>query len=406
MSLDVRFLQEGDRPEFQRTVIRAFGADHEPDPELDARFEASFRTETCIAAFDGDQMVGTFGSFDFNLRIPGGTSALAATTVVSVLPTHRRRGLLSKMMRLHLQQAIERGQLIAGLWATEYGIYPRFGYGPASQWREVSFDTRKTSIAPEPGVSLRFVEGDMARTIVPAIFDDATAGRPGTYERPDWYWEHRVFLDHKELREGQSKQRWVIAEIDGVAVGYVRYRSKMDWEKVGPEGKVNVTELITSNDAARRALWHFVSTIDLFPHVSYWNAPADDVLPWILSDPRQLKHSFSEALWVRILDVRTALEARSYRADGSMVVGVEDSFLPQNSGAYRLTVSDGAASIESTTDAPDVSISIDHLGTLYLGTHRAEMLARANRITGAPEAVELLDRMMAWPVPAWTQAIF
>ncbi len=198
----------------------------------------------------------------------------------------------------------------------------------------------------------------------------------------------------------------MIAEIDGEAVGYVRYRTKLDWENEGPDGKVNVVELITANDAAHRALWHFVSTIDLFPNVSYWNAPADDLLPWILNDPRQLTHSFSDALWIRILDVPAALEARQYDADGSVVLELDDPFLPQNSGTYRLTVSEGKASVETTSGAAEVSMGIDQLGTLYLGTHRAEMQGRANRISGTPEAIKRLDQIMAWPVPAWTQAIF
>ena len=406
MTVDVRFLEEDDRPEFQRSIVRAFGGDHEPDAELDARFAASFPTETSIAAFDDDQMVGTFSSFDFNLRVPGNEVAMAATTVVSVLPTHRRRGLLSRMMELHLRQAIDRGQPVAALWATEYGIYSRFGYGPASEWREVGFDARKTSIAPEPGVALKLIDTDAARSIVPAIFDAATATRPGSYERPDWYWEHRVFMDHKEFREGQSKQRWVVASIDGEPVGYVRYRTKLDWNSEGPEGKVSVIELITDNDAARRALWQFVSTVDLFPNVTYWNAPADDVLPWILSDPRQLTHSIAEALWVRILDVASALEARSYTVDGSIVLGLDDAFLPELSGSYRLTVSDGSASVKRTADTAEVSMSIDQLGTLYLGTHRAQMLSQAGRLSGSTESIALLDRLMAWPVPAWTEAIF
>lgn len=406
MTVDVRFLSEAERPEFQRSIVRAFGSDYEPDPELDVRFAASFPTRTSIAAFDADQMVGTFSSFDFDLRVPGGSVAMAATTVVSVLPTHRRRGLLSRMMNLHLQQAIDRGQPLAGLWATEYGIYSRFGYGPASEWREVGFDARKTSIAPEPGVALKLVETDEARTIVPAIFDAATIDRPGTYARPDWYWEHRVFMDHKEFREGQSKQRWVIASLDGQPVGYLRYRTKLNWENVGPEGKISVIEMVTDNDVARRALWHYVSTVDLFPHVTYWNAPSDDVLPWILSDPRQLSHLISEALWVRILDVPAALEARSYRADGSIVLAVEDRFLPDRSASYRMTVKNGTAQVEPTSDAPEVSLTVEHLGTLYLGTHRAEMLARADRISGSAESVALLDQLFAWPVPAWTPAIF
>ncbi len=407
MTLDVRFIHEDDVPAFRTAVVRAFGDDYKPDPQLDARFEASFDLDHSIGAFDGDQLVGTFSSFDLDLNVPGGSVPMAGTTVVSVMPTHRRRGLLRQMMRLHLQQALDRGQPIAGLWATEFGIYGQFGYGHANTVREVRFDSRLGAVpGPEPGVSLRMVEAEEGGQIARSIFPTAVVETPGTFDRPEWWWKHRVLLDHAAFRGRMSEQRWVVAESNGIPVGYALYRVKLEWESSGPNGKLEITEVLATTDAAYRALWYHLSHVDLFPNVSHWNLPEDSVLPWIISDPRQLNHASSDALWVRVVDIPNALGTRSYTSDGAVVIGVEDLFMPQLGGTFELRVTDGRASVERTGATPDLFCDTSVLGSLYLGHRRASQLRRAGRITGDQAAVETFDRLLSWPVASWTQEIF
>jgi predicted acetyltransferase len=407
MTLDIRFIHTGDVPAFRTAVVRAFGHDYKPDPQLDARFEASFDLDLSIGAFDGDQLVGTFSSFDLDLNVPGSTVPMAGTTVVSVLPTHRRRGVLSQMMRLHLQQAIDRGQPIAGLWATEFGIYGRFGYGPANTVREVGFDTRRADVAgPEPGVELRMVEPEEGGELAGAVYPNAVSGIPGTFERPEWWWTHRVLLDHPQFREGMGEERWVVAESGGIPIGYARYRVKMEWESSGPNGKLSITEVIGTTDGAYRALWHHLSHVDLFPNVSCWNLPENSVLPWIISDPRHLTYALWDGLWIRLLDIPNSLQARSYSSDGSVVIGVDDRFTPHVGGTFEVCVSGGAATVERSGASPHLELDVADLGSLYLGQHRAEQLRKAGRIVGDADAISHLDRMMSWPVPSWTQEIF
>ncbi len=407
MTLDVRFVTESDIPAFRRAVVRAFGADDKDDPKLQARWDASFKPELCIGAFDDDRLVGTFSSFDLELNVPGGSAPMAGTTIVSVMPTHRRRGLLSRMMHVHLRQAIDRGQPIAGLWATEHGIYRRFGYGVANTVREVGFDTRKASVpGPEPGVSLRTVEADEGAAVARSVFNDALAGRPGTYDRPDWWWTHRVELDHPEFRDGKSEHRWVVAEADGELVGYVLYRVKLHWDSAGPNGKLDVIEVLATTDAAERALWHYISHVDLFPNVFCWNLPEDSVLPWIIDNPRQLTYAMWDGLWVRILDVAAALQSRTYMHDGSIVIQVADDYLPEVSGVFAVEITGGSAAVERSDQAPDILLDVAELGSIYLGGVRAGQLRRAARLQGAVEAVAELERLLGWSVPSWTQEIF
>ncbi len=407
MALEVRFLSEGDRPAFRERFTAAFGEDVESDAQLDARFEALFDTELMIGAFDDGTLVGTCGSFDLDLAVPGGRVAMAGTTVVSVTPTHRRRGVLTAMMDLHLEQARDREQPVAGLWASEWSIYGRFGYGPAADLAETEFDTRFTDVAAsEPGVQLRLVAADEAEPLVPPLFDAEFDRRPGMFSRSDQWWRHRLFLDHKSDREGLSKHRWVIAEQDGVAVGYALYRQKLEWDTNGANGKVQVTELVALNAAARRALWHHLSHLDLFPRVTWWNAPTDDPLPWLVTDPRRVARQVGDALWLRILDVIRLLEARRYRHDADLVVGVTDARYEDQSNNYRISTGDGSATVVVDNASADVNLDIATLGALYLGGQRATTLAAAGRIDGDNSAIVELDRLFAWPVAPWTPEIF
>jgi predicted acetyltransferase len=407
MALEVRFLRESERLIFRESLMASFGEDVEPDEELDARFAATFDTDLMIGAFDDGTLVGTCASFDLDLAVPGGRVAMAGTTVVSVAPTHRRRGVLTTMMGMHLAQARDRGQPVAGLWASEWPIYGRFGYGPAADLAEIEFDTRLARVAAsEPELTLRLVTADEAERLVRPLFDDEFNRRPGMFSRSQDWWRHRVFLDHKSGREGFTKHRWVIAERHGVPAGYALYRQKLDWDTHGANGTVKVIELVATDDAARRSLWHHLSHLDLFPRVSWWNAPTDDPLTWLVTDPRRVDRIVGDALWLRILDVTRLLEARRYMGEADLAVGVTDALYPDQSNTYRIAVAGGSATV-STVDVPaDVELDVGTLGALYLGGQRATTLAAAGRIDGSGQAVVELDGLFAWPVAPWTPEIF
>ncbi len=408
MPLDVRFIEPDDRPAFRALIAQAFGADADDDDEqLVQRFEEMFRTEVMIGSFDGSRLVGTFGSFDFDLSLPGGCVPVAGTTVVSVAATHRRRGLLQRMMRQHLDQARRRGQPAAALWASEYPIYGRFGYGPASNMVEIEFDVRQGSVEePASEVTLEPVGPDELAAIGPDLYDAEFARRPGMHSRSPEWWTWRVLLDHKEHRDGASKQRRMVAYEGDRPTGYVIYRQKQVWDFAGAKGQVKVIELIASTDRTRRAIWHYLCHIDLFPIVNWWNMPGDEPLPHLLSDPRHLTWKIGDALWLRPLDVGRMLSARRYRREGRLKLGVEDPIYVDQTGVYELTAGPDGAEIQRLDSGADVTMGVAELGSLLLGHHRASSLRAAGRLEGSDGATETADELLGWPVTPWTQEIF
>lgn len=396
--VEIRGIEKSEFADFRNAFGLGFGEDQIETPEALAASRAIFPIETCLAAVDNGRYVGTFGSFAFDLTVPGGASLpMGGTTIVTVLPSHRRQGLLSKMMTRHLDQAVEMGQPIAGLRASESAIYRRFGYGIASWSVETEFRSDAVTLPAGPdSIRCRFVEATEAEAMLRSVYAHQQQVVAGTLSRNDAWWQHRTLGDLPEHRGGMSARRIVVAEDTGGVRGYLLYRQKADWSGKTAAGKVAIDELVAVDDDARRALWSFVANVDLFPNVGWWNMPVDEPILIEADEPRLFAATSVDALWLRILDVKRSLEARAWSTDGRLVLDVVDD-TRDDGGRWELAIDAGRATCTASSAAADVTLGIAELGALYLGGTSAVRLQRAGRISGSPDAVVLLDRMAWWP---------
>ena len=405
---EVRTITEDDAVMFRSRVSRGFGADAETDEAAHERFRAIFEYDRTLAAFDGDEMIGTGAGFSLGLTVPGGAEvAMGGTTVITVQPTHRRRGVLRSLMDRHLDDVAERGEPLAGLWASEASIYGRFGYGPAT-WRHVAkLDGRAVKLrARTPSSSVRLLEIGDADPVLRSIYESARPGRAGMLTRSDAWWTHRLLADPESWREGKSKLRYVVFEESGTPTGYAIYRQKSHWEDFLADGQVDVSEVIATTPDAHTALWSFLANIDLFPNVELWNLPVDDPLLWKVGDPRRVNRKMIDGLWVRVMDVSAALTARAYDDDGVLTFDLDDPMRPQTSDTYRLEVSDGVGVCMRSDRPADVSLAADVLGSLYLGGADASAMAAAGRVVGDSAAVRTLQRLFRTDQPPWCPEVF
>ncbi|MEL6983862.1 MAG: GNAT family N-acetyltransferase [Actinomycetota bacterium] len=387
---EIRFIDADEVADYRRAISAGFGDDGEPDEDQLAHFAAINSAETSIAAFDRGHMVATFGSYDLDLTLPGGaTVAMAGTTHVTVHPTHRRRGILTEMMRRHLDQAVEMGQPLAGLWASEERIYGRFGYGNAATGLDLRIPDYAVELPPpDPSITVHPITPEEAATILPPIYDAARPGIAGALARTENWWAHRRLPDPPAHRGGQGKRRYVMAERDGEAVGYLVFRLK-ELEPWG-EGLTTILELMAADDEVRRALWSFALNVDLYRNVRWWNAPVDEPALLQIDRFRKVETRTLDSMWLRPLDVVPLLQARSYDRDGQLVIEVADRFGP-TAGTYRLEVVDGAGTCETVSSGePDVTLAVEELGRLLLGGVSAVTLARAGLVAGPADAVARL----------------
>jgi predicted acetyltransferase len=370
---------------------------------------ASFEADRAITALDGDRIVGTAGIFSFELTVPGASVPAAGVTIVGVHPTHRRRGILRRMMRSQLDAIHERGEPIAILWASEGNIYQRFGYGLASLHAGIRLARDRSAFrhSLETSGSVRFVEPDEGMTLFPPIYDSVLPDRPGFFARSATYWEHEFFPDPKHWRRGAGPAFHVIHEANGTADAYARYRIKEKWESAGPESSLQVVEVMGTTPAAELAIWQFLLGVDLIGEIETWNLATDDPLLLNIAEPRRLKMEIGDGLWLRIVDVAAALAARRYRGDGRVVIELTDEFCGWNAGRWALRVSDGSPRCEPTTDAADMECDVTDLGAAYLGAFSFAQLAAAGRVRElAPDGVASADRLFRTDRAPWCPRVF
>ena len=351
-----------------------------------------------IIALDEDSVVGATMDIPMTVTVPGGEGVPAAgVTAVTVAPTHRRRGLLRALYAEHHARIRTSSVPLSLLTASEGGIYGRFGYGPATVETTSSIDRRFAvphPKAPDPG-GVRMVHPAEARVAFTDVYDRWQRVTPGAQARPGIVW-NRIFAD-RESERGGGTSLFGLVHHDG----YVLYRRVS-----GDSGTVaRVEEIRTVTRDAHAALWRALLGLDLVRRIEAHLTP-EDPLPYLLTDGRLVRTtSRHDELWVRIMDVPAALEARRYRTDVDVVIQVDDGFLDAG-GRFALTVRDGTAMCTPTDSAPQVVLDLDVLGSLYLGAHRARTFAAANRLQAAdPDVLDRVDHafgadrdaQMGWP---------
>lgn len=406
MEIDVREFS-GDARAFFEAGELAFG-ERLRDEDLE-HWAAGFEPDRAIAAYDGDRVVGTAGIFSFQLTVPGGSLPAAGVTIVGVHPTHRRRGVLRRMMRLQIDAIHARGEPLAILWASEGSIYQRFGYGLASLHAGIRVDRDRSAfrLPVQPTGTVRFVEPDEAAGLFPPIHDALLRGRPGFFARSAAYWEHEFFPDPEHWRRGAGPAFHVVHETDGTPDAYARYRIKSDWDRTGAKSTLSIAELLGTTPAASLEMWQFVLGVDLIGQVEAWNLATDDPLLLNVAEPRRLRMEIGDALWLRVVDVAAALAGRAYRSEGELVLELTDEFCPWNAGTWRLRVADGVAHVGPSTDAPAIACDVTDLAAAYLGAFSFAQLAAAGRASelGAG-GIAHADALFRTDIAPWCPRVF
>lgn len=405
MSIEIRPID----PEELEPFLHAMGVPFSIDPteQLVERFRKVFEHERLRAAFDGDQIVATFGAHSLQLAVPGNIVPTAGTSVVTVLTTHRRQGILRSMMTEHLREVRDNGEPLAALWASESSIYGRFGYGPATELMHMSIAKpyARLNNPPEIAGTMRIVSRDEALEIFPQLLEQVARRRPGVFLRTGNWWQNRFLLDPEERRGGASAHRRVVYYHDNQPAGYAVYRTKPAEDHDSAE--VRVVELIGRDEQAEQALWQYLFGVDLAGKISYWNLPTDDALEHWLVEPRRAERKIVDALWVRLVDVPAALEARRYPNRGAIVFRLLDEQCPWNNGVFRLTADDdGTAACVPANADPEIELTPFALGSVYLGGRRFRDLARAGLLTGNTEALRRGDTMFDCDRKPWCQEVF
>ncbi|MET9962007.1 GNAT family N-acetyltransferase [Streptomyces sp. NPDC006326] len=394
--VDIREVTESD---IDRALELAYLVFHDrPGKEGRERHHALLRRCARLGAYEGDALVGFMAAYDFRLSVPGADLPCPGLTFVSVAPTHRRRGVLTALMGEQLRRTEAEGSPVAALWASESAIYGRFGYGPATQGATIEIDsTRPLALRIDPDRRpLRLVDPADALQVIGPYHEAARALRAGRPTRSPDRWSEGWLCEQDEEDEELSPPRIIVLGEPGEPIaGYVLYRTKPedDGGVVRSPGLVRVEELEADTPAVAAALWECLAALDLTGRVRAWGRPLDDPLLHFASDRDQVQVTAQfPALWLRLVDVRAALTARSWAAPVELVLEVADVRLPANAGRFRLKAAPGGAAYESTDAAPDLALEARDLAACYLGGTRVTELVAAGLVREhTPGAAAALD---------------
>lgn len=362
------------------------------------------------AAYDRDRIVGTFRTWATELTVPGGAQTSgAAVTNVTVLPTHRRRGILRALVAAEHAAIRERGEVVGLLWASEWPIYGRFGYGAACRDATWTLDAHHTSFHAEPNGAVEIARLDeAARDQIKAVYEAWRQRQAGEIRRRGWVWDFDI-----GLLESAWDGRWkgflaLHRDAAGTVDGFVRYKNEGKWEQRQPRNVLTVEELHALNDEAYNALWRFLADIDWVATIKAERRSPAERLPWILTNARAaILSDIGESIWVRLFDVRQALEARSYEREASVVLEVIDGEAAARPTRLALDVGPAGATARPTKKSPDLTLDVSALAAAYLGGTR---LRDAVIATGTDEhttnALAKVDGLLRTLEPPWCSTFF
>ena len=383
-----------------------FGFDYEPDED---RLRPLLDIDRTFGHFDGSRFVSTISAFALDMGLPGGSVPCGGTTVVSVSPAHRRQGLLSEMMARHFDDIREREEPIAALWASESEIYGRYGYGRATRSTEITVTRahpRFSSHTAAPA-KVALLDLDEAKELIPPLHREYQKNQPGMFVRTDEWWKTRTFDDPQSRRKGFTAIRWVaVRSADGTLDGYAGYRTKSGFGDDGHfAGEARISELFAVTPEAWAGLWSHVLNLDLTTKFVATLRSPDDALFDLLEGPRRAQATVSDGIWVRLMDVPTALTRRAYSAEFAGVFEVSDSKGIAD-GRFLLEATPEGSTCTPTDRSPDIELSVEDLGSAYLGDSGLSRMMRAGRVKGDPSVLSAADRAFGWHRTPWCPEIF
>jgi predicted acetyltransferase len=406
----VRTIADDELEAFANVVRTAFVERPATQEQLEL-FRSRVQLDRSHAAFDGDgRLCGAAGAFGTSLTLPGGAAVpTGAVTAVGVLPTHIRRGHLTRLMRAQLADVAQRGEPLAALVAAEYPIYGRFGYGPATEAATLHLDSTTTRWRDEPAGSVELVEGEAWAKLVSELYERVRQSTPGHIDWPAWRWRVSGGVDPSPWEDNDKRAaptRVVWRDEAGDVQGCATYTVEGTWKHNRPAGRLTADNLVTASGEAEIELLRYFASVDWASEVVVGLRPVDDITQLALVDGRAARLADRwDHVWVRVLDVPAALTARSYSGEGSLVFEIDDP-LGFASGRFRLEAGADGATCVPTTDDADLVLSASALGAAYLGGTGWERLAAAGwvdeRRAGAVARADRLFRTARAPWCAMT----
>ena len=382
-----------------RVAVRGSLGDH--TTLEDTKFMRAHRVEIdrLLVCMDGDAMAGSGGADSFDMTLPGGARVpVAGVAYITTAPTHRRRGIQRNIMKRIHDDARERGDVASILWASQSSLYPRYGYGnsmPANEWH---IDLRHTAYEHAPEWSGHYVktERDEAIPLMTCAYERTREHRAGMISRTHKRWLYEI---HPE----KTKDEFFVIYVEGNdALAYARYTIEKDPHDEF-KGTMHVVEAVATTDAAHAAIWRYLFDQELVDQLKAHARPVDDPLVWMLAEPRRLRRSINDAIWMKLLDIPAMIEGRTYPVEDSLTLQVFDAETKQGTTLTIETGPEGGRCKDSNA-TPDLVMNEAELAAIFMGAVECSMLSNVGLIdlsARTPDAALRADAIFHTTPAGW-----
>lgn len=391
--------------DFLGVSVRSYGS-HDGDDRLD--WEAlSNEIDRSHGALDQGRWVAGSGAFSLEVTLPGGTPVPAAgVTMVGLEPTHRRRGILTHLLRQLHADADRRSEPLAILTASETSIYRRFGYGIGGDVAHLVIEADSVVFHPPVVQTGSFAMIDLATDapVLADIHDRARQAYPGWVSMTKGMWS-QIVADPEFVRDGLTPLRGVIHhDASGLPDGYATWRIANRSEPDRIAGNTLFLEHLTAiNHDVEAALWEFIASIDLVATIEWTTGPPDPAIRWRLVEPRRLRTSaLADMTWVRLLDVPAVLSTVVQCDGDELTIHVNDKFHPERGGVFKIRGDGRCDRVDQTGVDADLYLDTADLASVVMGSVRPSRLHAAGRLrVTRTEIIEAADALFATPSRPW-----
>jgi predicted acetyltransferase len=369
--LRLALLDPVDEPAYNRwleVVNRGFHGGAQTEEELGWMRGLTYRRTTGVwddSAADPDVPVASANSWPAQLTVPGSALAAWAISMVTVSPTHRRRGIARGMLEAELRTAAGLGIPVAMLTVSESPLYGRYGFAPAAFASDLTVDTRRAAwTGPAPDGRVDFITPAEWREEIAGLHNRVRLASPGEIEVFPLRWDQ--FSGSKSSDRDKAKRTRAVqytdeaGQVRGLALFHVGGGDD-DFTK----HHATVDYLCTETPDAYAALWRFLLELDLVAEVRAHLRPVDEPLRWMVADQRSIVQTVTDHQYLRILDLPSALAARRYERDGHLELTIADD-LGFTAGRWTVDVAGGHATV-AAGGSGTTHITVQQLSASYLG---------------------------------------
>ena len=394
-------LHKGDFVRWRNSVRAGFGDRISPK---DSIFMRDHRAEIdrLVACVDDGAIVGTGGADSFSMTLPGSAQVpVAGVAYITTSPTHRRRGVQRNIMeRLH-DDARERGDVAAILWASMGHLYGRYGYGNAIPSHDWSIRQAFSGWSHCPAFNGTYANPmrDAAIPLMESVYDAARRNRPGMIDRRTNRWQYEVHPKHN------ADDFFVIYLESDEPRGYAQYEfseNPVTHDEFAMTLKVR--EAVAVDAASHAAIWRWLFDEPLAYEVIAHNRPLDDPVYWMLTDQRRLRRTVTDTIWLKLLDIPAMLSRRTYQTSGSIVLEVAGASGEASSKWFLEVDENGRGVCKPTARLADISLPESALAATFFGSiswTRLVAIGQAETSPSGQASLPRLDAMFRCSPAAW-----